>query len=122
MMFTLWSKDVDQPDSTAWSEDYNEDVDDPRAWAEETLARFNATLRRGERPRVLLRVEVKPNDKPLKHVWHKTNLITIIVRNDNYDTYQCERCGMTAKRHGIGGDFIPDRKRDRGKSCKGANR
>jgi hypothetical protein len=119
MMFTLWCKDVGQPDSTAWSEDYNEDVDDPQAWAEETLSRFNATLRKGERPRVLLRVEVKPNNKLLRHEWHKTNLVTIIKGRDVYDTYQCERCGMTAKRFGVG-DITPDSKRDWRKSCKGA--
>jgi len=119
MMFTLWSKNKGDPDSKAWSEDYNKPVDDPEAWCRETLDRFNATLRKGEQPREFVRVEIKANDEPLRHVWHKTNLVTIIKRHDNYDTYQCEVCGITAKRHGIGGDTIPDRKKDFYKPCKG---
>jgi hypothetical protein len=72
---------------------------------------------------VLLRVEVKPNNKLLKHVWEKTNLVTVMKGRVSYDTYQCERCGMTGKRFGLGRDNItPDSKRDWGKSCKGANR
>ena len=119
MMFTLWNKYVGEPDSKAWPEDYNKPVDDPEAWCRETIEKFNSTLRLGELEREFVRVEIKPNNVPLRHVWHKTNLVTIMERNDNYDTYRCELCGITAKRHGIGGDTIPDRKRDLGKPCKG---
>jgi hypothetical protein len=118
MMFTIWSKHRGDPDSKAWSEDYNKPVSDPQAWAEETLEEFNATLRKGELPREIVRVEIKPNGVPLRHQWQKTNLVTIIKGRDNYDTYRCEMCGITAKRHGVG-DIIPDRKKDFHKPCKG---
>jgi len=118
MMFTLWSKYRGEPDSKAWSEDYNQLVDDPRAWCLETLETFNATLRHGEQPREFVRVEIKANDVPLRHQWHKTNLVTIMKGRDNYDTYRCELCGITAKRYGVG-DIVPDKKKDFYKSCVG---
>jgi len=120
-MFTLWSKNVGDPCDAAWPEDYNKDVDDPVEWCKEMLEHFNSTLRRHERPRQFVRVEIKRNNKLLRHEWHKTNLVTLIKGRDVYDTYQCERCGMTAKRFGVGA-ITPDSKRDWGKSCKGANR
>jgi hypothetical protein len=119
MMFTLWSKHIGDPDSKAWAEDYNKLVDDPIEWCRETLEHFNSTRSLGELPRVFVRVEIKDNNVPLRHEWHKTNLVTIMRRKDNYDTYCCLVCGITAKRHGVGGDFIPDRKKDFGKPCKG---
>ncbi len=119
MMFMLWVKHKGDPDSKAWSEDYNKVVDDPEKWCKETLEHFNSTLRKGALPREFVRVEIKPNDEPLRHVWYKTNLVTIIKGHDNYDTYRCGLCGITAKRHGIGGSIIPDKKRDQGKSCIG---
>lgn len=121
MQFTIWTKQVGDPDSAAWSEEYNKVVDDPQVWAEQTIKEFNASLHLGEQPRELLRVEVGPNDAELRHEWEKTNLVTIVVGRDNYDTYRCLLCGATGKRHGIGGNMILDRKRDHG-ACPGSPR
>ncbi len=41
-----------------WWEEYDKNVTDPRQWAENTMAKFNRTLRPGESSRELLEVEV----------------------------------------------------------------
>lgn len=77
-------------------------------WAKETLRRFNATLRPGEKERELLDVVIIDAQEQ-EHNWHKTNLVTIMDRNGSYDAYRCQRCGITAKRFGLG-EIIRDQK------------
>ena len=94
-----------------WDEDFEDsDIEDPQEYMVQMLRRFNLGLRPGEEPRQLVRV-VKLSDEGLgKHSWEKTNFITIKGRHGMYDTAKCRKCGVTAKRFGIGGDHVPDAK------------
>lgn len=87
--------------TTEWTEEYTKDVADPAAWAHDTIAMFNATLRAGEQARELLAVEVIDGSAQDEHAWGKTNLVTLERHGIGYDTLRCDRCGITAKRLGI---------------------
>jgi hypothetical protein len=79
---------------------------DPARWARELLARFNGSLRPGERKRFMDSVKVEDMgkvDPRISHDWTKTNLVTIMRGNQSYDTARCRVCGITAKRFGVGG-------------------
>lgn len=122
VQFTLWYRDVGAKQTgPVHSEDHNVRTDDPEVWAKELLEYFNDTLKPGEPLRALIRVDVKPNKMPLQHQWFKTNFVTIMATGGqgSYDTYRCTDCGVTAKRWGIGGAFIPDKKKDQYKECVG---
>lgn len=87
-----------------WVENYTKDVDDPQAWAQALIDQFNTTLRPNERARELVRVEVESeSDVPPEHDWEKENLVTIARGDIAYDILRCKRCGITAKRVGLGG-------------------
>ena len=70
----------------SWTETYREGESrngfplgaDVETWAKGLIDQFNATLRRGEIPRVLDRVEITEDihDVPETHTWTKTNAIT----------------------------------------------
>lgn len=83
-------------------EEYDEDVSDPEEWAKETLEVFNSSLRPFEKERVLLGVELIDEMSVRAHTWNKTNLMTLHVRGQYFDTVECTRCGITGKRHGVG--------------------
>jgi hypothetical protein len=88
-------------EEATWEEPYDKAVD-PQAWAKDTIDKFNAGLRPGEKPRVLVDVIVTGESQQLDHTWEKTNLVTIAKGNQLYDTCQCTVCGITGKRFGLG--------------------
>lgn len=95
---TVSKKDnTEQP----WEESYEENIEDPQAWAENTIQRFNSGLRPGEKERVLLHVEIIDSDGIKNHTWGKQNLVTIAKSGQYYDILKCKRCGITAKRYGV---------------------
>jgi hypothetical protein len=81
-----------------WCEEFLVDTSDPEAWARQTLASFNATLRPHEQPRSLLAVSSVDEDNGSPHRWVKLNLHVHSNHLGVYDAYRCERCGITAKR------------------------
>lgn len=91
-------------------EEYDKDIKDAVKWGRETIKNFNDTLQEGEMPRKFHFVRVMKQDTKKDHTWRKQNLSTIIIgRGVSYDEYKCERCGVTGKRHGLGGDVVIDR-------------
>lgn len=96
-----WNEDEDRPDITS--------IEDAKAWAEYTVASFNNAIRPHEKPRELVGVEDlddgEGSTKKFRsmHNWQKTNLVTIMGKYfGSHDTMECENCGITGKRHGIG--------------------
>ncbi len=83
---------------------------------ENFLKTFNSTLRPGESARHIVDVyEDEDADyeyfPPLfPHKWGKTNLVTVMSGRSSYDTYRCEKCGITGKRYSLGGDVRRDDK------------
>lgn len=106
--FTIYTRIVGTRNAMC-PEPYHVRTRDALQWARNTLDKFNATRRPGEPRRELIGVIEESNDRPLKHLWHKTNLVTI-MRGGSHDTYRCDDCGATSKRYGIGGEFTPDKK------------
>jgi len=91
-----------------WWEENDEATDDPEKWAYETIASFNETLKPGERPRTLLKVEILDKDSVEKHTWRKASLVTEVNRQGHHDRMQCESCSITGKRYGLGGGVTID--------------
>lgn len=90
-----------------WWESFNKsevvDQETAEEWARKTIARFNDTLRPGERPRELLETQLTTTGEVREsHEWEKTNTMTIMERGRQYDTARCKKCGVTGKRHGLG--------------------
>ncbi len=98
-----------------WSEDENRseiaNMAEAEKWATKIIQSFNDTLRPGELPRTIVRVEPLGDDDDdgkawpeiKRHDWEKTNLVTVM--NDyfgSHDTMKCRQCGITGKRFGIG--------------------
>lgn len=118
MKFVMTVRKVGDEEWKAWKEPEERDgvatLAEAEKWSRDTIERFNNTLRPGESPRELLSVTVDESSSGnvKKHDWEKTNLVTIAPRGDGafYDTYGCNRCGITAKRYGIGGDLVLDSK------------
>lgn len=107
-----------------WDEVFHKRTNSVCRWAKETIKNFNDTLREGEEPREIIRVEELPEgDKripPLQHVWQKTNLTTQIKRDGgSFDAYRCEECGATGKKMYLDGGVILDKKCLWGKPCTG---
>lgn len=88
----------------AWEEHYDiaaiDSLEKAQAWAQSTIQKFNDTLRPHEKSRKIVSVALA--GKSDKHLWHKTNLMTISdPRLGLYDTMKCENCGITGKRFGV---------------------
>lgn len=84
-----------------WNEEYEKETDDPKKWAQDTIAQFNATLRPYEKARRLVDVVLlDEHNDPIDHKWEKTNLVS---NHDGTDDYRCSRCGVRGKK-GILGD------------------
>lgn len=87
-----------------WNEEYTAKTDNPEQWGRDIVAFFNRTLRPGESPREFVGligdvVEVPPPE----HAWFKTTAMTQNhATKIPFDRMQCERCGITGKRFGIG--------------------
>ena len=91
-------------------EEYTKNIDDPQAWAEEIVNDFNRTLRPGERPRTLLKVEIL-EEEPIEHSWVKrTDGQSKRVRGRIADLMYCRNCGITGKRYGLSETITIDSK------------
>lgn len=114
MKFSVRCRNVGEEDE--WSEPYEKDNVKTRAeaeqWAKECIEYFNDTCRSGEPHREVVGVVVDDStaDNVKEHDWQKSNLVTIRSPVGMYDAYRCRRCEVTAKRYGLGGDFMLDRK------------
>ena len=101
-------KIIVENDRHRWEEEYDKPVPDARDWAAKTIERYNNTLYHGDLPRRLIDVIIT-DEISEEHQWEKTNLVTVMSRGSNYDTARCRRCGITAKRLGLG-DYVRDPK------------
>ena len=72
------------------------------AAAQEVVKQFNESLRPYELPREL--VSVVYAGESLAHVWCKENTVGLLDKRRQviYDLYRCARCGITARRTGLG--------------------
>lgn len=94
-----------------WWESYDKDTTDPQVWAEETIQRFNDTLRPHELARQLLRVEVIEQGNERHHKWVKrTDGMSVPFRGCAVDLMFCSACGITGKRFGVAGHVKIDSK------------
>lgn len=94
-----------EPIGETWWEESETDMTDAEEAAQKLMDNFNKTCHPGENNRHILKVEVL--DATLgtsKHKWKKTNLVTIMGCGilGGYDTMQCENCGITGRRYGLG--------------------
>jgi len=95
-----WWEEMDKPTVT--------DLKTAKQTAKDIVQYYNATLYHGDKPRVLLGVEMGGAGKR-QHQWRKMNLTTIIGRGGQfYDIVCCSDCGCKGKRFGVS-----DVKRDR---------
>ena len=90
-----------------WWESYNKSEVVDQASAEDVGRRmvqyYNDTLKPGERKRTFLESQLTTNSGVHEsHEWEKTNLYTVMERGRNFDTAECKKCGVTAKRYGLG--------------------
>lgn len=85
-----------------WWEDYNINTDDPEKLSSGMVNSFNDSLRPGESPRKLLKVEII-SEKNIKHDWIKrTDGMSVLFRGEHVDLIYCGKCGITGKRYGMG--------------------
>lgn len=96
------------------TEHYEKETSNPELWCKQTIEWFNATLRPKERKRVFVRCEVVGEVPPGEHKWFKATAMTQTLSQARggmpYDKMQCERCGITGKRFGIGSHVHLDSK------------
>ena len=97
MLFKMQVTDGNQ----AWWEEMDVDAKDAQKCAEEIIKNFNGSLKRKEKRRELLAVEMIKADTKKKHNWEKQNSFTIIQDRQSYDILRCSGCGITAKRFGL---------------------
>ena len=93
--------------SAAKCETYDQITTDPEKWSRDIIAWFNSTLRPHETRRVFVRCEVVGEVPPAEHRWFKVTAMTKQMVGGQrhgalYDAMECERCGVTGKRYGIG--------------------
>lgn len=93
----------------SWKETYNNvNTSDPEKGAQGIIDNFNNTLRPNERPRKILKFLDHEGGKVYPHDWGKVSLVTEI---GGYDRMECNVCGITGKRHGLGQNGVePDKK------------
>ena len=102
MKFKILVNHKDADIRTAWYETYNELTENPEQWAKDTIEHFNATLRPGEKKRVLLDVIIIEVGNAKLHDWDKTiKGMSNIYRGRVYDAMYCKKCGITGKRFGL---------------------
>lgn len=102
---------VKTSDGDEWWEEYDKEIADPHAWARETLEEFNATLKPGERPRELLKIEILDDSNEKYHQWVKrTDGMSVRFRGEVVDLMFCEKCRITGKRKGFRSDVVIDSK------------
>ena len=104
MKFKIQVKKVGSDNS--WWEEYEENISDPQKWAEEIISEFNDSLREGEKAREVISVEIIKKDTTKNHSWDKTNAGTLQRGGEIFDKYECNVCGVTGKRFGIGGNYV----------------
>lgn len=114
MKFTVICRNKGASLANTWEEHYSlgeiETAEQAIAWAQQTLASFNANLR-GSAPRELVGVRMGAGNGVLKHKWRKTNLVTIMnPSGPSYDTARCEVCSATARRYGLSGNHSLDKR------------
>lgn len=104
-----------------WTEELTVDaatLEDAEKEARRLGHQYNAQIpTRGGNAREVVSVVALDMDElpPVPHRFQKTNLVTIIKGGQSYDTAECSRCGVKAKRFGIGGDYVLDAKYRRAK-------
>jgi hypothetical protein len=84
---------------SSWKEEYNCEGD-PNQFGLKLIEQFNRTLREGEIPREFVGVKLLDENEH-NHKWRKVNAITVSHAGRRFDKYECERCGITGKRHGV---------------------
>ena len=104
-----WRLVVNYEDAQLNEEDWIED-----SWLsctpEKVIDDFNSFIYPGQRRRELIAaIPLKDNLKKT-HSWEKSNLVTQIKGGSIYDSYKCEKCGITGKRFGFCGSVILDSK------------
>ena len=107
MKFTLFWKHPGAKDSSAIGETHEQLTTDPVQWSKDLLDWFNRTLRPHERKRVFVRCEIVGEVPPAEHRWVKHSAMTKVMsggprHGQIYDAMECERCGVTGKRYGLG--------------------
>ena len=99
-----------------WWEEHDKPVTDPEKWAKAIVARFNCTLRPGEKRRELVEVEILDVVSFKEHTWKKQNLTTVLdAYGGSHDVMKCKVCGITGKRYGLGPGIALDPKYARSK-------
>ena len=88
-------------------ETYERITNDPEKWSRDIIDWFNSTLRPHETKREFIRCEIHGEVPPAAHKWFKVTAITKTMMGGPrhgamFDAMQCERCGVTGKRFGIG--------------------
>ncbi len=73
---------------------------DPQGWINDTVCKFNATLREGERARMCVSFKVVGTER--RHRWVKmTAGQSVQFRGSTVDLHTCQDCGITGKRYGL---------------------
>lgn len=102
---------IHDPEKTIYKEVFEAETDHPTEYVKSILNRFNASLKKGEHPRSIIgRARILDKTNRRKHVWEKTNLVTIEKSGSMYDTCRCSNCGITGKRSTLGGSPVIDKK------------
>jgi len=101
MKFVIKVKIKGNPDSTAWTEIYDKNVDDPEKYGREAVDLWNNTLQSHEQAREFVSVVSVDKDSREEHTWSKQNLVSIDDGKDIYDIMKCTECGITARRYGM---------------------
>lgn len=105
MKFIMIVGHADNADSS-WREEDNrpelETEEQVRAWANEVIARFNATLRPYEKARALRGIEFDAGSAVAPHRWVKKSLVTQTdSQRGMFDLVECVHCGCVARRYGL---------------------
>lgn len=113
--FKLFWKHPGEPDAAAVGETQEQITEDPEKWSRDILKWFNRTLRPHETKREFVRCEVIGEVPPAEHRWVKVTAMTKTMvgsarHGQMYDSMECERCGVTGKRYGIGSAVTLDSK------------